>query len=51
MTGGHATCEHGSLSVGGTNACVVSSSIVGDGEESSSGLQKTEKDPRRMARK
>ncbi|KAG5243775.1 dicer protein [Salix suchowensis] len=51
MPGGHATCEHGSLSVGGTNACVVSSSIVGDGEESSSGLQKTEKDPRRMARK
>ncbi|KAJ6406905.1 hypothetical protein OIU84_010423 [Salix udensis] len=51
MPGGHATCENGSLSVGGTNACVVSSSIVGDGEESSFGLQKTEKDPRRMARK
>ncbi|KAB5552816.1 hypothetical protein DKX38_010127 [Salix brachista] len=51
MPGGHATCEHGSLSVGGTHACVVSSSIVGDGEESSSGLEKTEKDPRRMARK
>ncbi|KAF9680685.1 hypothetical protein SADUNF_Sadunf06G0147300 [Salix dunnii] len=51
MTGGHATCEHGSLSVGGTNAGVVLSSIVGDGEESGSGLQKTEKDPRRMARK
>jgi hypothetical protein len=51
MSGGHVTGEHSSLSVGGTNARVVSSSIVGDGEESGSGLQKTEKDPRKMARK
>lgn len=51
MSGGHLTGEHSSLSVGGTNARVVSSSIVGDGEESGSGLQKTEKDPRKMARK
>lgn len=51
MSGGHVTGEHSSLSVGGTNARVVSSSIVGDGEESRSGLQKTEKDPRKMARK
>lgn len=51
MSGGHVTGEHSSLSVGGTNARVVSSSIAGDGEESGSGLQKTEKDPRKMARK
>ncbi|CAK7338283.1 unnamed protein product [Dovyalis caffra] len=51
MPDDEATCEDDSPSVGGTNTYVGSSSIVGEAEGSGSGVQKTEKDPRKMARK